>query len=87
MTKRKFTICFFGYATGKVSMMDYADLNTAISAVEYICKEGKVINYNELSLIEGLRISPYRFIIEEEVTVGKTTRKEACWVSPYLIFE
>ena len=87
MTTRKFTICFFGYATGKISMMDFADLNTAISAVKYICKESKVINYNELSFIETLAVLPYRFIIEEEITIGKTTRKEACWVSPYLISE
>lgn len=87
MKTRKFTICFFGIATGKVNMMDFTDLNTAISAVNYICKESKVVDYNMLSLIEALGVSTYRFIIEEEVTVGKTTRKEACWVSPYLIFE
>lgn len=87
MTTKKFTICFFSYAAGKVNMMDYADLDTAISAVKYICKESKVIDYNVLSLIESLGISTYRFIIEEEVTVGKTTRREACWVSPYLISE
>ena len=87
MATKKFTICFFSIASGKVNMMDYADLNTAISAVEYICKESKVINYDQLSLIDALEVSTFRFIIEEEITIGKTTRKEACWVSPYLIFE
>lgn len=87
MVTKKFTVCFFSYAMGKVSMMNFDKLNTAIAAVKSSYNEDKIVNYEDVEGYEYNGHPVYRVIIDEVITIGKTTWNEAVWVSPYLMYD